>query len=46
MGDSTRVLSVKRYLAWLAKIDRKDWKPENSRLCFDHFVLGNNNYKQ
>ena len=42
-GEKTLELSGRRQLEWLARIRRKDLRPEryhNTRVCSDHFVTG------
>ena len=40
-GAKTKDLSIKRRSAWLASLNRKDWKPGNgARVCSDHFISG------
>ncbi len=40
-GIKTQELSIKRRNAWIARLNRKDWTPnDNSRVCSVHFVSG------
>jgi len=40
-GEKTRKLSARRRQAWISRINRKDWEPnEHTKVCSDHFITG------
>ena len=40
-GAKTKEITARRRAGWLAKIDRKNWRPsEHTRICSGHFISG------